>query len=134
MDRDVLIRGIKIIDIVFITVLYFIVGIAFAFVLDVFFQSWYGDYQGKNSILIFVECLVEITVVAILAYLGRNILQLVPFPLDGVYGFKHLLVPEVKVGGTLVMAMTVFFSNLRNKLDHLRQRFQTLVDTSLQKL
>ena len=63
--------------------------------------------------------------ITICAYIARNIIQLIPFPLEGVYGFEHLKVKEVSSGALLTMFATIFFYDFQNKLMFIRKRIQS---------
>ena len=60
------------------------------------------------------------------AYLLRNLLQLVPFPLEGVYGFPHMKVPEVKSGNIISVILVFFAFTFRNKMVILQSKIANL--------
>jgi len=121
LTKELIIRSIKILDIVFITILYFLAGYGLAILLDAASEYIYGsDFSKKPRWVLIWEAVSQISVLTILSYIGRNIFQLVPFPLNGVSGFEHLRVKEVMSGGLLTMFATLFFYNLQNKLIYIR--------------
>jgi len=122
MSKDV-IPWIKVADIVFITTLCFIFGYILAFILDVCSETVYGShYSTKSTWKLSLEVLTQVIALALGAYVARNWIQRIPFPLDGLYGFEHLRVKEVASAGWLTTFGTIFFYDLQNKLHFLRQR------------
>ena len=121
-NKDILLRFIKIIDIGYISVLYFTFGISLAHVLDNLFIHLFGDdYESKSKYKLFLELLCQFILTGIVAYFGRNIIQLIPFPLDGLYGFIHMRVKEVSSGSLLLSITTIFQITLEDKINYLRQ-------------
>ena len=57
----------------------------------------------------------------IVAYIGRNVIQLIPFPLDGLYGFIHMRVKEVSSGSLLTSITSMFQLSLQEKITYLRK-------------
>ena len=55
----------------------------------------------------------------IIIYIVRNIIPLIPFPLDGIYGFDHLKVTEVTTGGTFSFAFLYFQVHYQNKIKYI---------------
>jgi hypothetical protein len=121
--KDFAVRGIKVIDIIYITIAYFAVGYGLAFFLDLCSEKLYGkQYDTKTTVALVCEIISEVTALTVLAYFARNLIQAIPFPLEGVYGFQHLRVHEVSSGELLIMFSTIFFYDLHAKLDFLRKR------------
>lgn len=69
------------------------------------------------------EATIILTVFSVFAYIGRNILQEIPFPLDGVNGFKYMQVKEVASGALLLWIFINVSPVIINKLKILRIRF-----------
>lgn len=120
--KDIVLRFIKIIDIGYITVLYFIFAIFLAQSLDHIFIRLFGDdYESKGKYKVFLEFLCQIILTGIVAYIGRNVIQLIPFPLDGLYGFIHMRVKEVSSGSLLTSITSMFQLSLQEKISYLRK-------------
>ena len=120
--KEIVLRFIKIIDIGYITVLYFIFAIFLAQSLDHIFIRLFGDdYESKGKYKVFLEFLCQIILTGIVAYIGRNVIQLIPFPLDGLYGFIHMRVKEVSSGSLLTSITSMFQLSLQEKISYLRK-------------
>jgi hypothetical protein len=114
---------IKIVDIMFITVLYFVAGYLVAFALDVGSVALLGgEYHDKSTLVLILEILTQVMFLTVISYLVRNAVQLVPFPWQGLHGFDHMRVKEVSSGGLLTMFSTIFFYDLQSKMLFVRKR------------
>jgi hypothetical protein len=97
LDKDLSIRSIKLLDIGYITVIYFIIGIAMVKLCDIFFGKYDEEREKKKSSLRRgLECIAIMWLFGIVIYLVRNITELIPSPFDGIRGFDHMRVKELK--------------------------------------
>ena len=123
LKEEVIVRGIKIIDIGFITAIYSVVGIVLAKVCDKVNGEFDKEKEDKKPTWqILVEVIFYLWFLGVVIYAVRNIIPLIPFPLDGVYGFKHILVKEVT--GAAIFSITFFYFQdyYKNKIEHLFNR------------
>lgn len=94
--HEISIRGIKIIDIGFLFTLASIIGYTIARLLSKFFvfnqDKYTKDEKGKVilkcKIKLGIQILLEMGLIGIILYLSRQIIQMIPFPLDGAKGFN----------------------------------------------
>jgi tetrahydromethanopterin S-methyltransferase subunit C len=87
---DLEFRTIKILDIGYITIIYFILGL----LISRLFDSYLGKYDKlnddkKHPIRVGAELIIIIWVIGATVYLTRNIVELIPSPFHGLYGFDH---------------------------------------------
>lgn len=118
LKKEAIIRSIKMLDIGILTTIYFILG---------YFISWgvnkiYYDFnpnEHRNKIVIFLEICMQIFVIGVLIYIIRNIVQFIPFPLEGFYGYQHSRVKELSSGG-IAISFGVFYAqeNIKQKLNY----------------
>jgi hypothetical protein len=122
-SNELLFRVIKIIDIAYIAILYFIVAYIPGYYLNEFFIYAFGtDFEKKTDIVLMLEVLAQIISIGILTYIGRNIVELIPFPLDGVNGFIHKRVKELGSGAFLTVFLVMFQYSMQDKLVFLKNR------------
>lgn len=122
---------IKIIAIAFVTIIYFFGGFLFVIVsdkylLNKFYDKTDEDLEKKTTIQHLLETVVILAVLGIVAYIARNILQEIPFPLDNLYNFKYLNIKEVSSGGLILWILITFSLVLTNKIKILRKRLNIL--------
>lgn len=124
MDKnDLLLRSIKILDIGYITVIYFIFGLIISRILD----KYYGKFDKanenkKNIIKVGIEIVVMMWILAILIYLARNFVEGIPSPFDGLFGFQHNLVKELGSASVFAMILFSYFYFFKSKLDYFNKR------------
>ena len=119
LKKEVILRSIKMLDIGIITTIYFILGYIISWGVNKLYYNFNED-KTHNSILVFLEICMQIFVIGILIYIIRNIIQLIPFPFEGFYGYQHFRVKELNNGG-VALGFGVFYAqeNIKEKLSYL---------------
>uniref|UniRef100_A0A6C0IFQ4 Uncharacterized protein n=1 Tax=viral metagenome TaxID=1070528 RepID=A0A6C0IFQ4_9ZZZZ len=118
--NNTMIRLIKIFDIGYITTLYFVLGISFAQICDKYFGPFDLKEEEKKPLSKSIsEIILFLWGVSIVIYFVRNIIPLIPFPLEGVYGFEHLRVKEVTSAGMFSLAFYILNKYYRAKITYI---------------
>ncbi len=124
MDKnDFILRSIKILDIGYITVIYFVLGLITSRILD----KYYGKFDKvnenkKNVINVGTEIVIIMWILAILIYFARNFVEVIPSPFDGIFGFQHNLVKELGSASVFAMILFSYFYYFKSKLDYFNKR------------
>lgn len=113
----------KILDIGLVTVYYFLIGFGLSSIIN----KWLGDftaddYTSKNSFLIFLEIVFHLFCLGILSYILRNLIERIPYPLEGYGGFHHIRLKEIQGGIVLSFVLIFFQQHLIDKINYLQQR------------
>jgi hypothetical protein len=118
--KEIIIRSIKIVDIGYITIIYFILGLILAKLCDKYLGNFDINKEKKKPILrsIFELCL-YLWFIGVIIYVVRNIVPLIPFPLDGVYGFEHLRVKEVTSATVFTISFIYFQKYYQDKIKYI---------------
>ena len=97
---------IKIIDLIFIVTIYFIVAFFVSLMIRKIMSSIFPENE-TNKFLLALEIVLSIILIVVVSYFLRNMIQIIPFPLDGIYGFDHHRVKELQ-GGMLTTLLFLF--------------------------
>lgn len=117
--KEIKLRSVKIIDIGYITVIYFITAVLLAKL----FTKLYGKFDEKKEekkpfLLRTLELAGMMWIIGIVTYIVKNVVELIPFPLDGLYGFNHMLMKELKMGAVFTFVFLFFEEHFKSKLTH----------------
>ena len=118
-------RFIKMIDLSFLGILYFLFASLSSVGLDKLFPEYEEEVYSKKDIFdIFLECVLIISLIMIIIYIIRNIIQIIPFPLDGYMGYKHSRLKEMNGGVLLSFSVVIFQNSFKDKILHLFRRLR----------
>jgi hypothetical protein len=123
LSKEVIVRGIKILDIGYVTFIYFY----FAFFISVGLDSLYGEFdpkeEDKKSMpFISIEIAAHIWLLGVITYIVKNIVELIPYPLDGISGFDHNKLKELHQPAIFSVVMVIFQRHLQAKLTYFYNR------------
>ena len=123
MLEYILFRFIKFTDIAYVSILFFIVGYFFGTYIDYFCSYLFGkNFNEKTIIYLMLEVLFQIILIGIFAYIGRNIVQRIPFPLDETFGFLHKNLKELNAVGFINIFIYSFQYYMQDKLAYIKQK------------
>jgi hypothetical protein len=123
MPREVpftpLFLAVKLTDIGLTTMYFLVAGLVFAKLFDLVYGEFKeDDYKKMNKFVLFLDILFHLFLIGIAAYILRNVVGLIPFPLEGVAGFQHKRLKELSGGTVLAMVLLFFQRNLRDKITY----------------
>jgi len=124
--NNIELRLIKILDIGYISILYFFLGYYIAKFLDNTYNKYLGIIDNKkkyNKLLLIYEIIFQTFVTGIIIYFVRNIIYLIPFPLNKYHGFDHLKVKEVTSVGLLSTFVIMFQTNMTNRIIYFKNNY-----------
>ena len=111
--------GVKLLDIGLTTTYFFVIGLVCAKLFDLVYGKFKKeDYKNVSKAMLLLDILAHLFLIGIAAYVLRNIVGLIPFPLNGVAGFDHKRLKELSGGTVLAMILLFFQQNLRDKMDY----------------
>lgn len=115
--NELLMRGLKIVDIGYITIIYFFIGIFLAKTCDTILGDFDEKEEKKKSLLRkTTEVIGLIWIYGVVVYFVRNIVELIPSPVDGIGGFDHQLVKELKSATVFIFIFLGFQNHFRAKV------------------
>ena len=74
--------------------------------------------KSKSTFRLLIEIYINVSLIAIMAYIIKNVVELIPFPLDGYYGFDHKRVKELSGGSIFAFALFYYQYGLRVKIKY----------------
>jgi hypothetical protein len=115
--------GLKIVDIFLLCAYYFSFALVIASFVDWLFGRFdVGDEEKKPTWQLFIESIVYTFVLVFMFYIARNIIELIPFPFEGAFGFQHERVKE-RSGDVVFVFVLFFYQNYyTDKLTFLQKR------------
>jgi hypothetical protein len=118
--KELIVRSIKILDIGYITAIYFTLGLILAKLCDKKLGKFDEKKASKKSIFQHMfELFLYLWFIGVVIYIIRNLVPLIPFPLEGVYGFKHLKVKELTSATVFSIAFMYFQVYYQNKIKYI---------------
>jgi hypothetical protein len=118
LSNDILMRSIKIFDMGYITILYVTLSLVCAMSVDKLFGDFDEKIESKKPLWrLTLEFILTIWLYGVLIYVVRNLIELVPFPLDGYHGFSHKRVKELNSAMVFTFTFVLFSKYLKAKLD-----------------
>jgi hypothetical protein len=115
--------AVKLTDIGLVTMYYFVFGITFAKIFDYFYGPFEKEnYKKISTVRIFFEIVFHLFLIGVVAYALRNVVSLIPFPFEGVAGFRHERLKELEGGHVLALVLVLFQKNLMKKISYFADR------------
>jgi hypothetical protein len=115
--------GTKSLSISFLFVVQFVCTFPFVIVLNKIFKDFNPEQADKkNIIIILLEIIGQLVLVGVLTYVIRNITQLIPYPLEGVYGIETKRIKEFMSAPLVPFLLLFFFRNLKDKMIYISNR------------
>lgn len=129
-STNLFLRFLKLIDIGYITAIYFVVGILLGALMDKLFGTLDPQIESAKSFLqVSIECVGLMWLYGVIIYIVRNLVEQIPFPLDGVSGFKHDKVKELKNASVFVFVFLYFQQLFKDKMDVFASRVRNTGNT-----
>ena len=125
--KELHIRGIKILDIGYITSIYFILGMIFAKIFDKIYGKFDEKEEETKSLLHkTIEVIGLMWISGIVIYIVKNLAELIPSPFDGLYRFEHSRVKELKNAVVFSFIFLYFQSYFKEKIQYYYNNLQML--------
>ena len=116
-------RLIKLADIGYIVIIYFLIGILLTKLSNQFivFDDPKND-KKKSTLRLSFEIIGIIWLIIVIYYILRNVVELIPSPFHGLYGYDHYRLKELNGVAVLGVTYIYFRDMISNKLDEFNKR------------
>jgi len=123
--QDFLIRTNKMIDIGYITTIYFILGAIVANTITKFQTEFNNKDEDKRSVIMSsLSLILLIWINGVLIYFARNLVELIPYPFDNFFGFHHKKVKELGAATAFTFVLLYYQPNLNKMMKYLTVRWK----------
>lgn len=113
----------KILDIGLVTTYFFAIGVVFAKIFDKVYGKFDPEkYKSEPAYILFFEIVFHLFMIGVVAYILRNIVEAIPFPFEGAFGFEHHRLKELEGGVVLHTVLILFQRNLHDKIVYFADR------------
>lgn len=120
--ENVLFRTTKILDMGYITILYFISAILVTIFLNKYFKKMFGDIvKGKSKSILYVslEIILYMWLITIFVYLIRNIVPMIPSPFNNHNHYIHDQLKELNSAHIFIYILMTFQVDFVGRLRYL---------------
>ncbi len=133
IKKDLIIRSIKIVAIFYSAFIYILFAFFFVIFLDkhVFPKFDEKKESKKTSLRLILEVCVIIGFTGIISYLFRNFAHAFLFPFEGIYGYSHYRVHEIKSGALFTTYVILFNNYLQSKISLIKNKIFNNLDKSM---
>ena len=120
LKQDILIRANKIIDIGYITSIYFIVGAIIANTLTNLQTTFNSEEEDKKMLIsCSLSLIFMVWVNGVLIYVARNLIEMIPYPFNNLFGFKHERLKEIGKATAFTFVLLYYHHNLIHNMRYL---------------
>ena len=124
----------KLLDIGLVTVYYFLSAFTLSWLVDRWMVPFEEEKAGKRPLVyIILEVIFQFFLLGVLAYIVRNIVERIPFPLEGFGGFHNHRLKELHEAGVFVIVFLFYQEHLALNLKHLAERISGHADEEKEK-
>lgn len=126
--EDFLLRSIKIIDIGYVTTIFLITAILVSVLTDKIYGNFDPKkYENVSTFRITMEMILHFWCYGIIFYIMRNIIVIIPFPLNGYLGFKHSELKEIRDLWLFGFIYLTYNFYMNDKMTYLYNRFMNKI-------
>ena len=123
--QDFLIRTNKMIDIGYITTIYFILGAIVANMITKYQTEFNNKAEDKKTVIrSTLSLILLIWINGVLIYFARNLVELIPYPFDNFFGFHHKKVKELGAATAFTFVLLYYQPNLNKMMKYLTVRWK----------
>jgi len=115
--------ALKFIDIFLLSGYYFVAALILTAGIDAFIGKFDRKVdEQKSTLRLLGEAILYVFLLLILFYITRNIVERIPFPMEGWFGFQHSRVKERTGDVVFVFVLFYFQKYFTEKMDFLHER------------
>ena len=114
---------IQVVDLFYMTILQVLFAVGITIVLDDYIlREDHNEDKRKSTARLLIEACLYSGILWIVIYFVGKVIRMIPFPLDGWYGYKHSLNEEYHFISIIPPFAIIFCDSIHYKLEELRKR------------
>ena len=123
--NNIIFRLVKVSDIALVGNYFFFGGIIMSLLINNILPKYDDENVDKvPTAILWRDIFLNVSLIMIIAYILRNIIQLIPSPFEGIAGFEHSRLKELSGGVVLAFSIFSLQPNLKARLLNFVKRFQ----------
>lgn len=123
IKKEISIRSLKLLDMLYLIVIYFILAIFIAFIMIKLGGSYDQKVDEEKTLFrLSVEIIIMIWLSLILGYILRNIVEKLPSPFDSIHGFEHNKLKELHSISSYAITIILLTSIYNTKFNYFTER------------
>jgi hypothetical protein len=88
-----------------------------------------SEYEQRSTFSIILEVLLQFFILGILTYGMRNLVERIPFPLEGLGGYQHIRLKEIDDAVVFTVVFLFYQDHLAMTLKYLAKRLLFVPET-----
>ena len=125
LKTDLTIRSIKLLDISLCGIYYYFASLLISLFIKNNFPKYEKEkYKKIKSTKLVAELMLRVAVIMISLYLLRQLVQNIPFILDGYMGYDHFRIKELNGAVIIAFSLLILQSDFKAKTEVLGERIQ----------
>jgi hypothetical protein len=125
LKEELILRGVKMTDMVYTFCIYATLAlVASVFSDKILFKITPEELEKMSSVKLYMYLLIQFSFMAIIFYIVRNVVELIPSPFNNVAKYDHFRLNELKNGAIFSAVYLFNTSSIRNTMTVLMKRFK----------
>ena len=124
LKEELILRGVKMTDMVYTFCIYASFALVASVFSDKIFKITPEELEKMSSVKLYMYLLIQFSFMAIIFYIVRNVVELIPSPFNNVAKYDHFRLNELKNGAIFSSVYLFNTSSIRNTMTILMKRFK----------
>lgn len=121
LKKELLLRGTKILGIIYVTAIYVSLAIIIAKTMNIFYGKFDETKADKSSVFrVYISIIIHCCIIAIFIYIARNIVEHIPCPFHNTNNYDHYRLSELLYAS--FFCLTMLQKNLFDKMNYVMNR------------
>ena len=124
LKEELILRGVKMTDMAYTFCIFATFALIFSVISDKIFKITPEELEKMSKIKLYMYLLLQLSFMAIVFYIVRNTVEIIPSPFNNVAKYDHFRLNELKNGAIFSSIYLFNTSSIRNTMITLMKRFK----------